>query len=335
MDEPTNPLSLLDRIAAFLRDRRAQDFPHARGRSLFDHLLGTRNILARWSQPATVQIAGLLHSIYATDKYDRQLIEFACRPQVEALAGARAERLAFLFCVTSRVDLGRQLARNPLVGESGLEIKRHAAPLEAGETLNREEIRSLIVLHMANSAEQACDSSGAPGLWIARTSWMGSRLRAFEGPMPPVFAACSAILTKAQEEMAREAYPKGLEALLRSPSQAESHFAAIVSACPFVAEPMIWKAYCCRHNGDSVESRRCILRARQTLSEWGAPWDKRLELDEWMRFLDYLEQEGRHPSGKDVLPGNMCTVDELLQAVKALDTCPGTAAACQPEVQVG
>jgi hypothetical protein len=311
-------LSELERITAFLRDCGAEEFPHAHKRTLYGHLLGTRNILARWSQSVSLQIAGLLHSIYSTDKYQRQLIEFSRRSEVQEFAGIEAERLAYLFCVTSRADLWNQLAQNEVISETGLAIKRHAATEEPGEHITREEVRSLIVLHMANTAEQAAVPSGAPGRWLARASWLGSRLMQFEGPLPPVFSDCSGLVSDIEEENTRDAYGRGLESLLRNPWQAASHFAVAIAACPYVAEPMIWRAYTCLHCADAAEAQHLIDRARETLTEWGAPWDKRLELREWIKFLDHIDQAARNASDQSLLSMMRPTTREILQAVKAM-----------------
>ena len=327
MQETGSSLSQLDRVMAFLRDCGAEEFPHAREQSLYAHLLGTRDVLARWSQPFSLQTAGLLHSIYSTDTYHRQLVAFSQRSQVQQIAGACAERIAFLFCVTSRADLWDQLARNEVVGEAGLTIKRHAGDCETSEDLTREEIRSLIVLHMANTAEQAARSSGAPARWLARVSRLGLRLREFEGPLPPVFLHCSELLSDTDEEIVRDAYRKGLQLLPQDPSQAASYFAASVAACPYIAEPMIWEACVFQHRGDTANALQRTRWARQILSQWGVPWDKRLELEEWARFLDYLDQ-----AGQSLLSLDISTTDELFHAIKMLgvnsEAAPAFGALC-------
>jgi hypothetical protein len=319
--EPGSWLCILNRITAFLRDRGAEQFPHAHQRALYEHLLGTGEILSRWLQPASLQLAGLLHSIYATDKYHRQLMEFSRRSEVQELAGSDAERLAFLFCVTSRSDFWNQLAQSAVVGETGLRIKRHFGGQEMGEDVSREDVRSLIVLHMANAADQACASNGAPGRWLARASWMGSRLRQFEGPLPPVFSCCMDMINDVEEGAARDAYRKGVDTVAQNPSQAAQHFANAAAACPHVAEPMIWMAYTCLHSGDSAGALHYILRARRTLLEWGVPWDKRLDFRGWMRFLAFLEQASQDSSRHAfrLSAGIMKTVD-LYRSLKGLES---------------
>jgi hypothetical protein len=288
-----------DRIAAFLKDRGADSFSHANRRTLYDHLLSTQRILSTWSQPLSMQNAGLLHSIYSTDTYQKQLIDFSWRPAVQELAGKDAERLAFLFCVTSRSDLWQQVQLNQTIGEHGLTVRRHSG--ESNEHLSCEEIRALLVLHMANTAEQACMPGGEPRPWLARASRMGSRVRKIGSPVPPVFSCCFKVLTDEDERTALTAYRNGVETSARSISDAARYFSIAEAACPYVAEPMIWKAYTCTVAGNTADALRHIARARRTLSEWGVPWDKRLSFEEWTMLLSDLEGAASRPFGHDLV----------------------------------
>src|SRR5579859_2255226 len=135
-------------VTEFLRAHGAAELPHAHGRSLLEHLLGTATILSRWGAPEALQAAALLHSVYGTDAYRHQLLERARRDDVRAVAGEEAERLAHLFAMTPR------------------------APLFAGthrwarsDVVTRAELDALVLLHMANLAEQARSPDGSPGRW--------------------------------------------------------------------------------------------------------------------------------------------------------------------------
>ena len=70
-----------------------------------DHLLETHALVRRWKQPAWLQNAAMIHSVYGTGAYQPQLLPLAARSEVAAVAGERAERLAYLFCVTPRGPL--------------------------------------------------------------------------------------------------------------------------------------------------------------------------------------------------------------------------------------
>ena len=92
-------------LIAFLRSAGAAELRHGGGRTLLDHLLGTYAIMRRWDQPLWLQHAALIHSVYGTEAYDRQLISLGQRDAVAAAAGAQAERLAHVFSVTPRRPL--------------------------------------------------------------------------------------------------------------------------------------------------------------------------------------------------------------------------------------
>jgi hypothetical protein len=170
--EPGSWLCILNRITSLLRDRGAEQFPHAHQRALYEHLLGTREILGRWSQPASLQLAGLLHSIYSTDKYHRQLMEFSRRTEVRELAGSDAERIVFLFCVTSRNDFWNQLAQSAEVGEAGLRIKRHFGSQEMVEDVSREDVRSSCSTWQMRQIRRARRTAHSDGGWPVQAGWV-------------------------------------------------------------------------------------------------------------------------------------------------------------------
>src|SRR5689334_21117862 len=85
------------KVEEFLKSVGAANYPHAHGRSLYDHLKGTRDILRCWSQPFAIRTAGLLHSIYSTDVYRLQVLKVSERERLQSLIGKDAERLVYLF----------------------------------------------------------------------------------------------------------------------------------------------------------------------------------------------------------------------------------------------
>ena len=99
-------------VLAVLAERGADAVPHGRS-SLLHHLSGTHAILERWAQPAHVRLAGLLHSVYATDAFAHALVDQAERALIRELIGADAERLVFLFCSIDRRDLFSAIAAAP------------------------------------------------------------------------------------------------------------------------------------------------------------------------------------------------------------------------------
>ena len=66
-------------LIEFLRSEGAEESRHGGGRTLLDHLVETYNVVRRWRQPPWLQHAALLHSVYGTDVYHRQLVPLSRR----------------------------------------------------------------------------------------------------------------------------------------------------------------------------------------------------------------------------------------------------------------
>ena len=139
--------------------------------------------------PATVLAhAALVHSVYGTDSYERRLLAAGQRAAVAEIAGDRAERLAHLFCVTPRGPLfagthrwARDLPPRATGGDQDA----------SGEAATRDELDALVLLHMANLAEQARATDGAPGRWLVRLRDIAELLLDGEAIVPPLFVATS------------------------------------------------------------------------------------------------------------------------------------------------
>src|SRR3954454_1591338 len=106
----------LEKRLRFLRAANTEGMPHS-DRGLFDHLLGTRQLLVEWGARAALCDAGLFHSIYSTEHFGQTAVPLARRGEVRQLIGEEAESLVWLFCVMRRdgffQDLGK--GRSPSV----------------------------------------------------------------------------------------------------------------------------------------------------------------------------------------------------------------------------
>jgi (p)ppGpp synthase/HD superfamily hydrolase len=58
---------------------------------LFDHLLGTRQLLVEWKARPALCDAGLFHSVYSTEHYELKAIPLSMRDEVRQLIGDEAE----------------------------------------------------------------------------------------------------------------------------------------------------------------------------------------------------------------------------------------------------
>ena len=82
-----------------LLDLNTDENPHTGG-ALLDHLRGTHDFLQTWRNDQAVCVGGLFHSIYGTQAYRTESASLDDRQRIRSVIGERAERLAFLFCVT-------------------------------------------------------------------------------------------------------------------------------------------------------------------------------------------------------------------------------------------
>ncbi len=104
------------------------------------HLIGTRRLLVQWGCRPALCDAGLFHSVYGTEYFEPE--HPARRDEVQALIGAEAERLAWLWCNIERdtVDPERRSARLWRTG--------------ASEVLSGPEVADIATLWAADTVEQ-------------------------------------------------------------------------------------------------------------------------------------------------------------------------------------
>lgn len=94
--------ALIESHQKFLIDHLATNRTRHSGRTLYDHLKGTYDLLNAWGNPPGVCLGGLFHSIYGTNRFHFQSLQPWERPRLRELIGERAERLAWIFCTVNR-----------------------------------------------------------------------------------------------------------------------------------------------------------------------------------------------------------------------------------------
>ena len=146
----------LENRLRFLREANTEAMPHS-DRGLFDHLLGTRQLLVEWGAQPAVCDAGLFHSIYSTEHYEQTAVPLTRRGEVRQLIGEEAESLVWLFCMMRRetffLDLGKDRRPSVQHRETGEQIP-----------LSGTQHQDLLTLLFANSLEA-----------FPRCSWFGRR----------------------------------------------------------------------------------------------------------------------------------------------------------------
>jgi hypothetical protein len=73
------------------------------------HLVAVYRLLEARGCPEDVCRAGMFHSIYGTERFQGFKLPLERRPEVQALIGERAERLAYINCALDRDSLERAL----------------------------------------------------------------------------------------------------------------------------------------------------------------------------------------------------------------------------------
>lgn len=277
-------------IVSLLRAPGADQLGHGGGRSLLEHLVGTCVLAARWRLPAWLQRAALIHSVYGTDAYHQQLIPLASRAEVAAVAGERAERLAYLFGVLPRrAVLGGAWRWTP-------SLPQLHGVADGGDPTDAE-LRALVALHMVNLAEQARSPDGSPGRWLEQLGALAELLEGADDLEPPPFVARLAELGADSEQLVGRAYREGL-GRGDDPSGRARRLALAAAVCPVVAEPCVWLAYLSAAEDDGAVSRAWADEGRRRLLELGTAWDKRLTFEQWHELVDALVAgAGRPPTG--------------------------------------
>jgi hypothetical protein len=91
-------------IEALLETVGAEREPHS-DRRLLEHLLGTALLLRRWGADRELCDAGLLHSIYGTERFRVKLVPEADRARVRAVTSDKTERWVYFFGLLDRSSL--------------------------------------------------------------------------------------------------------------------------------------------------------------------------------------------------------------------------------------
>lgn len=129
------------------------------GRTLFDHLLGTYELLRRWGNPSTVCLGGLFHSIYGTNRFRHESLSEKERPRLRSLIGNEAEKLAWDFC---HVD--RPTAIIAAIRRSGDKSFSGTAPVFSGS--DDPDWIALAEIEVANLLEQRSSSNALRELFF-------------------------------------------------------------------------------------------------------------------------------------------------------------------------
>lgn len=100
-----------DELIDFLSGLRTEGVPHTEG-TLLAHLIQVDRDLQAFGCDEAVCRAGMFHSIYGTEKFQKFSLPLSERDTVRRLIGERAERLAYLNCAMDRASFDRAASQD-------------------------------------------------------------------------------------------------------------------------------------------------------------------------------------------------------------------------------
>eukprot|EP00586_Coscinodiscus_wailesii_P004170 CAMPEP_0172486686 /NCGR_PEP_ID=MMETSP1066-20121228/15355_1 /TAXON_ID=671091 /ORGANISM="Coscinodiscus wailesii, Strain CCMP2513" /LENGTH=311 /DNA_ID=CAMNT_0013252789 /DNA_START=55 /DNA_END=990 /DNA_ORIENTATION=+ len=136
------------------------------GSSDFDeHLKGVQSVLRFWGASDHLTSAGLFHSIYGTEGFQGFSLPLSERSAIRNLIGAKAEKLAFVFCMVDRSTVDRTVFdwKPGLYAEDTVLTFRARPELGRFEiTLAKDEWLDFIELTLADWLEQVEGAAAKP-----------------------------------------------------------------------------------------------------------------------------------------------------------------------------
>jgi len=100
--------NLFKRMSNFIRAVGADDVEHSQ-RTYLAHAIGVHNDMKRWGCDDELCRAGMFHSIYGTELFQRFTLPLERRDDVRELIGERAEWFAYLNCAMDREQFDRSV----------------------------------------------------------------------------------------------------------------------------------------------------------------------------------------------------------------------------------
>ena len=118
------------------------------GKTFLGHLIGVHRDLKSWGCDHEVCRAGMFHSIYGTEPFQKFKIPLEQRGEMQELIGERAERLAYLNCAMTRATFDASVEK----GEGPYTMVDRFT----GETveLSPQEFHDLSTVHLCDWLEQ-------------------------------------------------------------------------------------------------------------------------------------------------------------------------------------
>jgi hypothetical protein len=98
------------RLTDFLVGMGVEKIDHT-GKNYLSHLIGVYKLMQSKGCTEEICRAGMFHSVYGTERFQGFTLPLERRPEVVALIGERAERLAYMNCAMDRASFDRAFAQ--------------------------------------------------------------------------------------------------------------------------------------------------------------------------------------------------------------------------------
>ena len=134
-------------LTEFLRELGTEKVSHTE-KNYLAHVIGVYNDMVAAGCTEEVCRAGMFHSIYGTELFQRFSLPLTRRSEVRALIGERAERLAYLNCAMDRSSFDQVLLRHE--GPYRIEDRISGEQVEVSE----EDFTDLCRIHLYDWLEQ-------------------------------------------------------------------------------------------------------------------------------------------------------------------------------------
>jgi hypothetical protein len=258
------------------------------GSSLWSHLVGTFEILRAWGADTDICLAGLIHSVYATQYFQKAIVAPARRRQVASVVGKRAERLAHVFCIVDRQTIW-ETDVPPFGSTVAARLKEHRG--SATVRVSGDTLRALRLIDLANELEQMQRNPGPPIAWFGRVC-AGFRSIGF---VPSHLTADSLAIEGSDERRLLRHYG---EAVHSPRERARRLLMRCISEVPRCAEPRLLLAVIQLVAGDRSSAYRNARTGLDDLRGWGVAWDTRVPFLAWELLGSQLVEAARFGARK-------------------------------------
>jgi hypothetical protein len=141
-------MTTFKQLTDFLVELGTDKVPHT-NEVFLAHLIAVHRDLKTWGCDEDLCRAGMFHSIYGTERFQRFSLPLARRGEIRELIGARAERLAYLNSAMDRASFDRAVLE-------GADVCRIIDRFTGEELeLARDEFDDLCRVHLCDWLEQA------------------------------------------------------------------------------------------------------------------------------------------------------------------------------------